>query len=246
MANSNQNKNMTSSPEIFADRSGVPALIANHIIEQIRDGVWKPGDKLPTERQLAAEMGVSRPSLREALRALEILGLLRMRQGSGVFVSAFGSEDMLIPLHLFISLEPGSIDALFEARIALESQVVALAATKITDEQLVQLRETVIAPPESEDEIVIFIEADLAFHRLITKVADNVFLARMIKSIEYLGQASRQITGFVPGVMQQSAKDHRLILDALAARDSGKAHAAMTQHLLNVREAYRQQLEPGA
>ncbi len=246
MADDSQSKSAASQPKIFADRSGVPALIANHIIEKIGEGVWKPGDKLPTERQLAAEMGVSRPSLREALRALEILGLLRMRQGSGVFVSTLGSEDMLIPLHLFISLEPGSVDALFEARIALESQVVALAAAKITDAQLAQLHETVIEPPESEKDIARFIDADLAFHRLITDVADSVFLGRMIKSIEYLGQASRQITGFVPGVMQQSAIDHRQILDGLAARDPAKARDAMTRHLLNVREAYREQLDPDA
>ena len=77
------------------------------------------------------------------------LGLLRMRQGSGVYVSGIDSEDMLIPLHLFVSLEPGSVEALFEARIALESQVAALAASNITDEQLQQLRETVIEPPKT-------------------------------------------------------------------------------------------------
>jgi len=232
------------STEIFAGRSGVPALIANRIIEKIGEGVWKSGDKLPTERQLAAEMGVSRPSLREALRALEILGLLRMRQGSGVFVSSLESDDMLIPLHLFISLEPGRIDALFEARIALESQVVALAASKITDEQLVQLRKTMLEPPETEAEIKKFIAADLVFHQMISETADNVFLARMVKSIEYLGQASRQVTGFVPGVMQQSALDHREILEGLAAHDPEQAREAMTKHLLNVQKAYHKQIEP--
>ncbi len=149
---------------------------------------------------------------------------------------------MLIPLHLFISLEPGRIDALFEARIALESQVVALAASKITEEQLVQLHRTMIEPPETEAEIKKFIAADVEFHRLISEAADNVFLARMVKSIEYLGQASRQVTGFVPGVMQQSALDHREIIDSLAAQDPEQAREAMTQHLLNVQAAYRKQL----
>ena len=74
MPKNSQAENITPAPAVFADRSSGPALIANHIMEKIRSGALKAGDKLPTERQMSAEMGVSRSSLREALRALEILG----------------------------------------------------------------------------------------------------------------------------------------------------------------------------
>ncbi|HAY05300.1 MAG TPA: FadR/GntR family transcriptional regulator [Hyphomonas sp.] len=226
-------------PMMFADRAGGPAVLANQIMDNIRSGVWNAGDKLPTERQMALDMGVSRSSLREALRALEILGLLRMRQGSGVYVSSLDADVMLIPLHLFVTLEPANVESLFEARMILESEVAALAASRITDNQLARLRETVVSPPERREDIEKFIEADVAFHNVITEVADNPILARMVTSIEYLGRASRQLTGYVPGVLKRSARDHKAILDAMAARSPEQARSAMMKHLINVREAYR-------
>lgn len=226
----------------FGGRESATAVVAARLMDEIRAGVWAPGDKLPTERALAGELGVSRSSLREALRALEILGLLHVRQGSGVYVSTLDPETLLMPLHYFVSLAPANVEALFEARIALETQIAGLAAERISTDHLVEMSSLLMDEPKTPAGIERFIEADVAFHRLISEAADSPILARMVKSVEVLGRASRGITGYSPGLLKRSARDHRAILTALKARDSERAARAMKAHLRNVREAYRKQV----
>ncbi|HRX40966.1 MAG TPA: GntR family transcriptional regulator, partial [Parvularculaceae bacterium] len=170
----------------FAERSGATALVAQRLMDDIRQGVWRPGDKLPTERQLAANLG-----LREALRALEILGLIQVRQGSGVFVSSLSAEQLLTPLRFFISLDAGNIEALFEARINLEATVAGLAAERASEEELAQIRAALKSPSGRIGEIEPFLEADVYFHQLIAKAAHNAILERIVSSLSVLGRASR-------------------------------------------------------
>jgi len=225
----------------FAERSGATALVAQRLMDDIRQGVWRPGDKLPTERQLAANLGLSRSAIREALRALEILGLIQVRQGSGVFVSSLSAEQLLTPLRFFISLDAGNIEALFEARINLEATVAGLAAERASEEELAQIRAALKSPSGRIGEIEPFLEADVYFHQLIAKAAHNAILERIVSSLSVLGRASREITAHVPGVVETSARDHQLILSALEAREPEIARAAMGAHLRNVRDAYRRQ-----
>ena len=219
-------------------RQPVAEQVAQQLLGLIQSGNLKPGQQLPPERELATILDVSRPSLREALRALSLLGVVKIRQGGGVYVSALDPESLLGPIHFFISLDDHNIEDLFEARIVVESAIAKLAAKKISSEQLTHLRDLVGDEDSLLDDPQKFIDADVQFHRTIFDAADNSFLIRVATSLHVLGRASREITGYIPGVLKKSIKDHQKILEALEERDAEKAGAAMERHLRNVRAAY--------
>lgn len=219
-------------------RHAVAEQVVQQILGLIQSGNLKPGQQLPPERELATILEVSRPSLREALRALSVLGVVKIRQGGGVYVSALDPESLLGPIHFFISLDDHNIEDLFEARILVESAITKLAAQKISDDQLTLLRGLVGDEDGLLDDPQRFIEADVEFHQAIFDAAENSFLGRVATSLHVLGRASREITGYIPGVLKNSIKDHQRVLAALEQRDPKRAGAAMERHLRNVRAAY--------
>ncbi len=219
-------------------RQPVAEQVAQQLLGLIQSGNLQPGQQLPPERELAKILDVSRPSLREALRALSLLGVINIRQGGGVFVSSLEPEALLGPLHFFISLDDHNLEALFEARILIESAITGLAARRISDDQLEGLREIVSTAESHLDDQQKFIDNDIAFHQAIFAAARNSFMVRVATSLHILGRASREITAQIPGVLKRSLADHRRILKALSEHDAEKAAAAMEKHLKNVRNAY--------
>jgi len=219
-------------------RVPVAEQVAQQLLGLIQSGNLKAGQQLPPERELAVILDVSRPSLREALRALSLLGVVKIRQGGGVFVSALDPESLLGPLHFFISLDDSNLDDLFEARIVVEGAITKLATPNISDEQLALLENSVANEDELLNDAQKFIDADILFHKTIFSVVDNSFLIRIATSLHVLGRASREITGHIPGVLEESLKDHKKILKAMKTRDENAACAAMERHLRNVRDAY--------
>lgn len=221
-------------------RTVLAEQIAQHILQLIQTGVLKPDQQLPPERELALKLGVSRPSLREALRALSLLGVLVKRQGDGVFVSTLSSEALLAPLHFFVSLEPHHLDSLFEARMIVESGITRIAAERISADVLEQLRTCTEHGGKNIDNPAAFLEADMRFHHLIVESTKNPFLERVSQSLGILGKASRELTVQLPGVRQQSHADHEDVFDALMKHDPDQASRAMHRHLENVWRAYQQ------
>lgn len=222
-------------------RLPVAEQVAQQLLGLIQSGNLKPGQQLPPERELATILDVSRPSVREALRALSLLGVVTIRQGGGVFVSSLEPELLLGPLHFFVSLDDHNMEALFEARILIESEIARLAAGRISEDQVTFLKGLVADEPILVNDPQKFIDADVKFHRAICTAADNSFLVRVATSLHVLGEASRQITGFIPGVLKRSLADHRRILKALEAGDGNAAAEAMKMHLKNVQKAYQSQ-----
>ena len=220
-------------------RQPVAEQVARQLLALVQSGKLKPGEQLPPERELAATLGVSRPSLREALRALSLLGVLRIRQGGGVYVSSLDPESLLAPLHFFISLNARNVEDLFEARLVIESEITRIAAEKISPENLAILKECVEFESNELDDEDKVIESDVKFHKVLFETVDNSFLQQFATSLHILGKASREITGHIPGVVEQSLDDHKRILHAIEAGDGNAAAAAMRQHLSNVRDAFR-------
>ena len=207
-------------------------------LDLIRKGVLQPGQKLPAERELAESMGIGRPSLREALRALSLLGILDIRHREGIFVSDFEAASLLHPLQFYLSLNAQSLDALFESRIVIEPGIAEIAARKIDEDGLAALRACNSRGARTLTDPEAFQKVDEEFHQLIVEVTGNPFLQRVSQSYRELGKASRQITGRLPSILRQSHQDHDKILDALERRDSQAAKAAMEEHLHNVQAAY--------
>jgi len=222
-------------------RQPVAEQVAKQLLALVQNGTLQSGARLPPERELAATLEVSRPSLREALRALSLLGVLRIRQGGGVFVSSLDPESLLAPLHFFISLDAKNVEDLFDARLVIESEIARIAADKISKESLAELKECVNFEADELDDEDRFIASDVRFHKILFEAVDNVFLHRFATSLHILGKASREITGHIPGVIKQSLDDHGRIVTAIEARDPDAAAAAMNQHLSNVRDAFRRQ-----
>ncbi len=229
------------SNEVIApiNRQPVAEQVARQLLALVQSGSLQPGQQLPPERELAATLEVSRPSLREALRALSLLGVLRIRQGGGVYVSSLDPESLLAPLHFFVSLDARNLEDLFEARLVVEAEITRIAAQKISPENLNILKDCIDFESHELGDEDKFIASDVKFHKILFESVDNAFLQRFATSLHILGKASREITGHIPGVIEQSLQDHERIVSAIEAGDPDAAAKAMKQHLTNVRDAYR-------
>jgi GntR family transcriptional repressor for pyruvate dehydrogenase complex len=219
-------------------RRVVSESVAHRIVEMITRGELLAGQRLPPERELATSLCVSRPSLREALRGLALLGVVDIRQGSGLRISQLKPEDLLGPLSFFILLDKSNLLALFEARIFIESGLTSLAAERATPEHIEALASLVKRSEETIGMSEEFLEADVQFHQVIAKASGNPLLQRVADSLRVLGRASRAITVNLPPVQRQSHRDHEAILRCIRDRDRDGAGAAMQAHLEHVRSAY--------
>ncbi len=215
-------------------RDALPDQIAARVIALITERHLKPGDRLPPERELAQAMGVSRSSLREALRALSLLGVTEMRQGDGTYLTALDPEALMRPFGLVLALSDGQMQELFEARRVIEPGLAALAAERIDEETMEALRRCAHDSAAAVGDEEAFMRADLELHGLIARAASNSVLWHVIGSISGMGIASRRRTNPLPGLREQSAEDHRAIVAALEARDPEAAAEAMLRHLENV------------
>ena len=218
----------------------VAEAISAEILNLLRHKELKPGDKLPPERELAEMLGVSRPSLREALRALSIMKVVEVRQGDGTYVSALKPEELVEHLEFVFMLDDSTMLQLFEARKIIETGNVSLAAERITDEELAALHDCLEESERSVDDPEAFLLADITLHEIITHAARNPLLERFMASIGTLGRASRHKTVRVTSVTAATVEHHRQIVGALEARDPQAAGAAMLRHLEHVEQMYQQ------
>jgi DNA-binding FadR family transcriptional regulator len=215
-------------------RDALPDQIAGRVIALISERHLRPGDRLPAERELAVTMGVSRSSLREALRALSMLGVTEMRHGDGTYVTSLEPEALLAPVGLVLALSDSGFDDLFEARKLVEPGLAALAAARADDAAVAALWTLVEASEAALGDDEAFLRVDLELHGVISRAASNAILTRLLDSIGGMAVASRRTTVGIPGLQAESAREHRAIVDAIAAGDGGRASAAMLAHLENV------------
>lgn len=208
--------------------------VAKHLLDLVRSKNLKPGDQLPPERELATMMQVSRPSVREALRGLQILGVLKVRQGGGIYVSSLDASDLLAPLQFLIALNIENVDALYEARLIIDARIGRIAAERMAAADIERLRKLLVVQKELITDPLGFRVADSEFHRIIWEATSNPFLLQISSSLYVLGMEYRRIAAETPGVTRQSYADHQLIVAALAARDPDAAGKAMETHMTNV------------
>ncbi len=206
--------------------------IADSIASDINAGRYLPGDRLPTERELAVQYGVSRPSLREALIALEILGIIEAKHGLGITVSK--KKANLPPM---TDSEIGAFE-LIEARRLVEAEVAALAATLVTNEQIKDL-EDLIAIMNDADQVKAE-QADREFHILIARCTGNGALATSVANLwdwRYESPLARNILARAANLgMSDRIDEHTEILNALKNRSSSAARQAMHEHMDRVIE----------
>lgn len=221
-------------------KKAVSELVVQRVLDLIKDGQLIAGEKLPSERDLAGILDVSRPTVREALRALSILGILEIRHGGGVFVTSLEAGELLNPLDFFVSLNPQNMFELFDARIEYEPMIAAIVATRISNEDLSHLQELLDAQLADPDDANTFHDTDVEFHKTLLDASGNVFLSRVGKMLQFLGDQGRRVLQKENQVRRQSIADHQAIMAALHARDAQAAEKAMRQHMINVRNALKE------
>ncbi len=213
------------------------------IRHMILTGELAPGDRLPPEADLAANLGLSRTSLREAVRALTMLGVIDTRQGDGSYITGLGPELLLGALGLAVDLQrEDAIPDLVAVRRILEPAATALAATRVNAVDLEEIRSYIRS---DLDQVGEYIELDWEFHHAIARAAGNPLLSVLLDGLAAPTVRMRVWRGqTLPGVLERTLEEHRLIADALDAHDADLAYAAATVHIAGV-EAWVRTLKPG-
>ena len=211
------------------------------IIEQIEQrllaGDLKVGDRLPPERDLAEQFGVSRTAVREAVKALRQKGLVEVQPGRGTFITNGTSQVMRHSLGLLMKISgtDGSAN-LVEVREIIEPGIAALAATRADEEHIMTMREAVATMDEALKDPDKFIEADLDFHLALAEATQNALIPTLIDSVVDLLRVQRARIFRVEGGPQRGQVYHKRILEAIVQHDPAGARNAMRAHLRQVRE----------
>ena len=218
--------------------------IADQIAGLIAAGEFKPGSRLPAERELATKLGVSRASVREAIISLEIGGLVEVRIGTGIFVTAAaaaaGGRDR--------DVGPGPFE-LLSARKLIEGEIAALAAANASDLDIEYLRENVKRMESSIDDFVAREDSDRDFHLRLAKASGNGSLELVVEGLwaqraELWGRMQQHF--HTAELARQTIRDHAAIVRAIAAHDATGARAAMRRHLARVVHEFERGLEGAA
>jgi GntR family transcriptional regulator, transcriptional repressor for pyruvate dehydrogenase complex len=210
--------------------------LVKQIIDLIRSGNLKAGDRLPSESQMAQAFQVSRPVVREALRGMAILGIVETRQGGRCFVTDLTVARLMAPLQFVVSLDETNLDSLHRARSMIEGSLVREAARNITDQALAKLDEMIAAGYDLTSDPLGFRMLDQEFHQTIYQSAGNPYLTIVAQSLYELGMEYRRIATESPGTIKRSATEHQAIVAALQARDEAAAVAAMDAHLASIHQ----------
>jgi DNA-binding FadR family transcriptional regulator len=221
--------------ELFAPVHG--GRISVQIVQQIQDAIrarrLEPGDRLPPERDLAERFGVSRVTVRDALRSLEVLGLIRIRVGAtgGAFVTSPGTEivgEGLVNLMLLSSLEPEEIA---EARLVLELGSVALAAARATEEDIEMLRRMMRDAHAALDDGAYERSMSVRFHLTIAQVARNKAISLFTDSFRGPLSMHDIRTREPQYAFSRTVEEHEAVVKAIERRDAGEAQRRMAEHL---------------
>ncbi len=212
--------------------------ISEKVIEQIKDmiykGALKKGDKLPSERHLAEKLKVSRSSVREALKELEIMGLIEIRHGDGNFIKDNFEDILFEPFSTMFLIKASSPREILELREIIEKGSVVLAADRILDEELKELK-LILEKAENTDDEDELVDLDVLFHYKITQAGKNFLLQSILNAISSLIESSIQDTRkniLTKEVHKEKIKkQHKNIYNALENRDRAASEKAMTIHL---------------
>jgi GntR family transcriptional repressor for pyruvate dehydrogenase complex len=217
-------------------RSAAASEAVAHIQQLVQRGELSAGERLPPERELARELGLSRSTLREAIRALVVMNILVSRHGDGTYVSSLEPELLSAPFTFALDAQPTLHGNLFEARRVLETACARLAAERIRDDEIEELERLAAAAGLDPEEMI---DRDLELHTAIARATRNPILLALMGSIGTLGLESRRDTAVLPGQAARTRRHHRAIIEALRQHSPDDAAEAMEAHLMSVERAVK-------
>lgn len=206
--------------------------VARQLRELMQQGVLRPDDRLPPERELARRFGVSRATIRQALSVLQAVGLIESRAGDGTFTREDPATLNVTNLASALRAAQASLIEQLELRRLIEPQVASLAAARATGSDIEEMRRH-LSEQEAHTSDSLFIEADSAFHLAIASATKNSLLVKMVQGIHELLKESRELSWRAHGG-DRPLEEHRRITDAIRRHDSPGAYVAMMDHVLDV------------
>ena len=234
-----------SEPSLFGaiENPSTGDLIAQRIERLILEHQLNPGDALPAERDLAAQLTVGRNAVREALRTLSEKGLVRVVHGRGAFVQEPSAEGIEASLTMLLRFRQVSLSELADARALLEPEMAALAARRATETDHEAIKQLLAALRETAEDSAAHVRADLAFHRGISNAARHTAYQAIIEAVRGPVVQSMVLGTRVPRAIDTSDAQHQAIVDAIVVGDEDAARAGMKAHLAYVSEYVRRQEE---
>lgn len=210
--------------------------IADTLLESIKSGELKPGEKLDSVQQLAESFQVGRSAVREALTSLRAMGLIEMRQGEGTYVKSFEAAGIAFPLQRALLMSHNDLTNLMEVRKILETGIAAAAAKQRTDVHLTAMKKAILDMVNYADDPELGEKADLAFHLAIAEAAGNELLESLMHHVSDMTAESMRETRRIclyskTATVDQLNKQHEAILQSIENKDEKQARKAMGEHL---------------
>lgn len=214
--------------------------VAEALIDMIKSGQLKSGDKLESVQQLAENFQVGRSAVREALSALRAMGLVEMHQGEGTYVREFDSKMLSLPVYIAVLMKKDDVKNLLEVRRILEVGAVQAAADRRTDEQLAEIKKA-LDQMETANDQELGEEADFRFHMAIAKASHNELLIGLMNNVSEMMVTTMRETRRLWLYSEKSTLDrlwneHQQIYQAIEAQDGSEAQKLMLDHLQSVEE----------
>lgn len=198
--------------------------------QMLSDGILRPGTRLPPERELAAHFHVARSSLRQALKVLEMMGVITQRIGDGSYLRPDASSVLAVPMEFLFLLDGISVDELTELRILIEPALAAKAAERANADNIALLRQSVKDLEASQHDRVKLISSDLLFHRAIFEASGNRLMGRLFHTIHRAMLDMMMVTSQVVD-LEHTIAFHKPICAAIIKRDAAAAARLMAEHV---------------
>jgi GntR family transcriptional regulator, transcriptional repressor for pyruvate dehydrogenase complex len=235
MAASRTKQEIATDSHLTRNKENVTHLLILRFQQLMSDGLLTPGTKLPPERELATSFGVARSSLRQALKVLEIMGVITQKVGNGSYLNKDASSVLSVPMEFLFLLDDTSIQELMEIRLMVEPALAAKAAERATPEDIALLRQSIRDLEGSETNRVQLASADLMFHRTIFRATGNRLSGRLFHIIHRAMLNMIKVTSQLVE-LEHTLQFHQAVLEAIEQHDARRASSLMTDHLIDARD----------
>lgn len=220
------------------DRAGITELVVQRIKELLARGELKAGSRLPPERELADMLHISRPSLRTALKALSVMGIIRAKPGAGTYIAESLPEIFTEPMHFMTLINHTSVDELFEARRIIEAGLAELAAERATESDIAALTREVEGMKRAVGDPESFLKHDVRFHQAIADAANNKLMSGVMDTVAQLLYHIRRQTIAHARDFDEAIDWHQKIIAAIQKHDGKRAKEMLSGHLRAAHSAW--------
>lgn len=218
------------------ERQPIAEQVANRIMAMIKSGNLKSGDRLPTEQQMRIAFGISRPPLREALKALTLMGVLESRQGGRYSVTDLSPSRLIAPFNVMLSVTDYDVQEHFEARAVVDLELVRLCTENATPELRQRILKLARDGHTFHNDAVAFRLLDIEFHQAIYDGANNALLSALAQGLYDVALDVRRVASSLEGVIEKSVGQHCDVAKGIVAGDAKAAVEAYRHHLEHVRD----------